>query len=540
MLSVLLLTFSTAAVDLGRGMAPNTLHYPEPFDFHFPDEGAYPSVASSVQVQMSIGERQSSTFVYVPGAPGRIEVFAKDLSGPGGAVLPAALIDVGVVTFMDRSREVDYLQNAWLRGGLNPEAKSRSPVLPMAIVPDEEDFLANADESLGAVRLRDIDHARAVARPGEGTQFWVTVQLPPSFQPPALRSVYRGDLVLRTGAGDLDVPVEVEVLDVALDDLWDHGKHLGVFQAVDQFAPEFRDTVVSDLVAHGVNGVFHRGATVADYEHFAANGIRFVVNADNLGLGLPDIRRIVDAGFPPLFYGFDEPNRSGRYADQVAISRSIRDRGGLIGTSGSLEALERIDAQVPQDWWNISFSSSWSVNSKVFRYFDELRADSSRKIADLQSVYPMTLLELYPLNTRLLYGFWLFNSNLDGGFAWAYASDTRVQNPYTTTDWNGVAFPAEFYDGDGALHHRAILPSYTWEAFGAAASDFRYALTAQRLLSERGTADQQDRFRTVMSTYQRIFRDGDGARIDVVNPNGAVRQARSELFDLLADLAPMP
>ncbi|MGH3774017.1 MAG: hypothetical protein ACRDRW_21945 [Pseudonocardiaceae bacterium] len=517
------------------------MFFPEPFDFHYPDEGTYRNISSSIQLKMSIGEHESGTFVYVPHEEGEIEVFANDLVGPGGTTLPKDLINVDVVSYMNRDRSLQYLQNIWLRGGVNRDVKARSPILPMAIVPDEQEFLSKTTEAVGPIRLREIDHARAQSRPGQGKQFWVTVHIPTIFNPPRLRSLYTGNLTLVAGnAGRWRVPIEVEVLNVRLDDLWSQHKHIGVFQAVDQFDAVFRDAVTHDLTSHGVNGVFHRGATVADYEYFKAHGINFVINGDNLYLTAKKIRQIRDAGFYPFFYGFDEPNRTGKYDEHIAISRDIRNRGGLIGTSGSLDALQRIAAVAPQDWWNLSFATSWSPTDKVFAHLDDIRADPRRKIATLESVYPMTLLELYPLNTRLLYGFWLFNSNLDGGFAWAYSNDTRQVNPYTTTDWNGVAFPAEFYDAAGTLKRRKMLSSYAWEAFRNGAYDFRYAMTAKRLAAERGTSAQRDQFREAMRSYQRIFGEANSTRIDVVNSNGKVRETRHELFDLISELVSQP
>ena len=524
--------------------ATGALFYPEPFDFHYPDEQTYRDVAPFAGVELTLGETGSTTFVHVPAADGPTRVVPGDLVGPQGAVLAADLIDVGVVMFMDRAREPHYLDNISLPGGINQDVRERAPVVPMAIVPDEQNFVsATSEAGDGAISLQVSDHATAVGRAGLGSQFWVTVSVPPDFAPPVPRSTFRGDLTLLTNGGALPVPIEVTVLATALDEVSAHGRHVGVFQTVDQFDRIFWDTVMEDLRSHGVNTIFHRRATPEDYRYFRRYGVDLVLNADNFFLGAGEIAEIAATGFLPLFYGFDEPHLHGTVAEHVETSRRIRSRGGLVGTSGTLATLRAVDAQVPQTWWNITFATSWLPDDPVFAHFDEVRADRARKIADLEFVYPMTLLELYPLNTRLLYGLWLYSSELDGGLAWAYSSDSRTLNPYEQTDWHGVAFPAEFHSADdGTLVYRAMLPSYVWEAFRAGVTDMRYALTLERLLAERGTPAERLRFELLLEDYRRIYSSSapGAARIDARNSNAAVRETREEMFDMLAALLRRP
>lgn len=534
-LAVVLLTasFSMSSSTGGGGM----VHIPEPYDFHYPDEGYYPDVANSLELQSALGDSTSATFVYVPATPGEIEVVLADLVAPDGTVFPKENLDVGVVVFMDRTREAHYFRNVSPRGEINGDVAERAPVMPMAIVPDESDFLTNTGTATGAIQLRTPTNARAIARPGRGTQFWLTARVPADLAGPELLTTYRGSATVVSGGVSSYVPISLTVLSRELDALADHDKYVGVFQGLDQFDAEFRDTVMGDLREHGVNAMFYRGATIADYQYFRRNEVSLVLNADDLYGSADEIAAIRDTGFQPLFYGYDEPNQNGTINEHVEASDAIHSRGGLIGTSGSLTALQEADRRSPQNWWNLSFATSWSAGAEVFAHLDAVRADSRNRLADLESVYPMTLLELYPLNTRLLYGLWLYRSNLDGGFAWAYSSDTRLVNPYTKTDWNGVAFPAEFYDEAGSLTGRDMLSSYVWEAFRDGVTDMRYALTVERLLAERGSDAEKQEFEDMLARYDQIFAGPEATRIDIRNSNATVRETRTRLFAMLTDLS---
>jgi hypothetical protein len=533
--------------------AQDRVFFVEPFDFHYPDETSHSEIGNAVRIKVSRGERESGTFVFMPSS-GRFDIRleARDLEGPSGSVLPACLISLGVVTFMSREGNREYLDDVWIGGlragagkggdsrGFNQDAKDRLPVLPVAIVPDEVEFDAEKGQAVGHITLTWRTDARTRAAAGEGKQFWVTVRVPDDFSPPRLRSLYRGSLRLTADGQALDVPLEVEVLDFVLDDPWEHGRHLGVMRSFGDTAPEFQEAVIDDLLAHGLNMVREPLTVPEDYVALKDRGFDMAMNVDwNLTSG--DFEQVREAGFEPYVYGGDEPGNHATYGEHIAITEQVHARGGLCGTAGSFQALTDIDPVAAQDWWAVGLgvikwysASRWAENKPMRDHLDRLRRDPSAKIADLEAHYASVLNSHYPLGARILLGFWLYHSRLDGAASWGYCVRGRVTNPYTETSAFATAFPVLFLNPDGSLHSRAVLPSHTWEAYREGIDDLRYALTAERLLGLYGSPEQEERFTELLSDF--VLLEDDGNRYDYRNPSREVREARDGLIDLICEI----
>ena len=250
-----------------------------------------------------------------------------------------------------------------------------------------------------------------------------------------------------------------------------------------------------------------------------------------------DFEQIRNLGFDPLVStSFFEPT-----PEEVEAERSVIDalqaQGGSHWATMLFSHLQDLATTNQLDWWSHSITT-YELDEReqedfaaLLTHFDELREDATAKLARRELHYAETFNGHAPLQTRLMYGLWLYRSKLDGGSVWGY-SFWEDQNPYLETGYSGTAFPARV----GPAEQLQMLSSYTLEAFRAGIDDLRYALTVERLLSERGSAAQMAEFEMLLTPYDELYADGD--RVDYRNRESDVRLTRQRLFELLTELVP--
>ncbi|MGD9107367.1 MAG: hypothetical protein PVJ87_11065 [Desulfobacterales bacterium] len=548
---------------LSRIAVAFTIYYPEPFDFHYPDETFHDNIADKVKLKVTPGEYESGTFVVFSPKPGKnVLLKANDLEGPKGSVIPKENIDVGVVTFMSREGNTAYQVNIWVGGmeagaglnapynGFNKDAKERLPVLPVCIVKDDAEFeLAKADAE-SHITLTHRDNVKTFFKEGESKQFWVTVHIPGELVLPAFRNVFSGTLSLVVDEKTIEVPIEVEVINYRLDNLRNHGKYMGVMRAWD-VGPEFRDAAMADIRACGCNALRAPIKTLEDYKYVKRYGFDFVISTKS-NWTKEEVQTICEMGFLPLMYGRDEPGKPPPWKarrtilEHISLTNKIHKIGGLAGTSGSYSILKEISDNrgVAQDWWlmgistRVWYSKRWLKFRKRCQYLADVRQDPSKKIVGLQGSYEGTMNGHYPLLTRIMYGFWLYNSNFDMGIHWGYAYRSEGMNPYTNTRAFMVAFPAVIKDERGIFLRREMIHSYTWDSFREGIDDFRYALTVNRMIDEVPNIEKRKtlrfEFKKVLDTFKEIdVRNEHKIRIDLYNGYAGTRRAREKLIDIM-------
>ncbi|MFC1888597.1 hypothetical protein ACFL4G_02460 [Thermodesulfobacteriota bacterium] len=138
-----------------------------------------------------------------------------------------------------------------------------------------------------------------------------------------------------------------------------------------------------------------------------------------------------------------------------------------------------------------------------------------------------------PFFARLLYGYYLFESHLDGVSAWTLYRPKG--NPYTDEDGEDpvIAYPS----GEG------MASTYWWEAVREGANDLRYCRLAEELVIEiektwpqRGQ-EMRRRLISILAPYAGLVIDGQ--RIDRVMSVDSFRKTRTELVDLITELREM-
>jgi hypothetical protein len=171
----------------------------------------------------------------------------------------------------------------------------------------------------------------------------------------------------------------------------------------------------------------------------------------------------------------------------------------------------------------------------------DVRNDPAKKIVGMQGTYEGTMNAHYPLLTRILYGFWLFNSKFDMGIHWGYAYRASEVNPYRDDRVFMVAFPAVIKDNVGNLIRREMIHSYTWDAFREAIDDFKYALTTNRLLENIQDIRKKTALRSEFDDILKNFVEVDvnnehKIRIDAYNGYEGTRRARERIIDIMAKI----
>ncbi len=182
-----------------------------------------------------------------------------------------------------------------------------------------------------------------------------------------------------------------------------------------------------------------------------------------------------------------------------------------------------------------------SRNQELFDYIGTLQDDvaggRTRDGRTPQSKHDWIECYYFPLGSfkspfygRLLFGFYLFNSRLDGAAAWTYFRPRGT--PFTDEDGQDpvIAYPGK----DG------MVPTYWWEAVREGVNDLRYCTLAENLLIELKKSHPEvsrkmaARLQSILAPFMDLAPGGQ--RIDRVITPATFRTARSELLDLIREL----
>jgi len=295
-----------------------------------------------------------------------------------------------------------------------------------------------------------------------------------------------------------------------------------------------------------------------------------------------DVKAIPE-DFRWYFYGRDEPQPKdaarkdwSRLAEHVRLSQEVRQKGGKIMTSLPYTlamALRRRDSKVyeslaklglrgayePLDWANVGLGVQRlgrrqrpeEGNAELFAYIGKLQEEFRTgewkpnapalpsKHTWVETYYWPQGMIRYPYFARLLFGFYLFNSHLDGAMAWTLYR-TRGQNPLVdgSEPVATLAYPGM----------RTLYGTYSLEAIREGVDDLRYAVQAYRavarLLASSKEPDRQSgkalrtRFLELLAPYTSLT--PEGTRIDraVDRPERQLGETRRALAGIIQGTPP--
>ena len=531
--------------------------------------------ASPLRLAAARGERTSALICIranqdlagVEAAAGRLSLAGRDI--------PAAGVRVRVIRLVPRASVYtrvlgDRYPQRWSRkGGI---------VQPDVLVRDEPAFAAMTRNWDGQAPLKRDDAIGPVigapVKAGGCKYFLFTVAVPDDARP----GDGEGSVRIRAGGVDVTVPVRLTV----------HPFRLAPAQRVLMVSNEFADPrnphFESSLrllagigaTATRITNLVGGGNPARAYAALREHGcVELIENRPATAAAV----RGIPPGFNVHFYGLDEPQpkrgrrgREGwdRMAEHVALSRRIHQAGGKVVTSLpyilALELRQRNsrvyqelaklgvkDVYQPLDWANYGLGiqrvatrhRDEGLNQPLFDYIAQLQKEFreeewTAKGAQLPSKHPWREtyylpagLMRYPMLTRLLNGFYLFNTHFDGVMNWTLYR-VRGRNPFEPTSMPvaSLAYPAEggFYS------------TYTLEAVGKGIDDLRYARTAYEAIASLLSGDERRQARgrklrarllTALAPWETLA--VGGRRIDLVRDEKSLRQTREALVGIILD-----
>jgi hypothetical protein len=171
------------------------------------------------------------------------------------------------------------------------------------------------------------------------------------------------------------------------------------------------------------------------------------------------------------------------------------------------------------------FFKNWTkyADTDIHNYIKHIQQDPSSKQSYPENYYYNPGCVLYPFESRLLFGYFLFNSGMDGVRAWTY--QRPFGNPYDDFDGrlNGVQL------GDGRLNgvqlgdvslvypsQEGMVPTYGWEAIREGIDDLRYAESADAMIREVESSDPakgatlRQGFKNILAPFVALTYDDSG------------------------------
>jgi len=317
---------------------------------------------------------------------------------------------------------------------------------------------------------------------GEGTskQFWVTVRVPDD----ARAGVYEGAVVMYIrGRKSAAIPLEVEVLPFRL--VKPRHDFLIYYRA--RLAPEtdpeyetWPDFVkqVRNIREHGFTGACvlssekHLPAILREYAR-----VGFTSPIPFLGRTKPvaEVEEVVRQAGPLrlVYYGIDEPNTPQRAEDCRKLFGEIKAGGGTTVTAIMKKYADRI-------WDSIDIPNYSMCDPEIDGYIRGLSEGRLRKNPKREWYYWQIMKER-PKTARLMCGFYLWKSKLDGIFPYCFQM-INTEDPYDDFkpwEWLGCKWRP----------HLAAYPSregpidtLQWEACREGIDDMKYVATLEDTL----------------------------------------------------------
>jgi hypothetical protein len=188
--------------------------------------------------------------------------------------------------------------------------------------------------------------------------------------------------------------------------------------------------------------------------------------------------------YAPYFYGVDEPDTHGRLGEHVRESRKIHAKGGKVAT-----AITRTGAVLLADpgEWNESLDMiNYDQDRKDFWEYLRARYDGKvKRLAAAEVFYWQVWVEKPDIN-RLLHGFYLWKTGLDGVFPWIFG---RIG---PTSPYNGEDSTEPYEDHPANRPYRQFflvypakdgpVPTLNSEAIRQGITDLRLLATLQDMM----------------------------------------------------------
>ncbi len=510
------------------------VYYLEPFDLYYPDETPE-NVFDSLSMGATPGEFEPATFAIKAANSDldEVKIEASDLEGKGD-VISKDNIDIRVVKVWKQKDAPDLRYVETILPG-HPEIESkidydeRAFEIPDILLEDEiyfdHEVVGHAWSLDNLPSIPHVGYARTNIPANTLKQFWITVKVPEDTQP----GVYEGSVSIFVDSNrEADLKLNLTVLPFTL---VESDRNLFVAMDYDYSMPLLFAEAVKDIHDHGLNSIQLPRINLRDDKELnavcdllAQYKLDKHVVIHNYPRTKSEVEKVLNKGIELYFYGIDEPWPKPpkhpypcNLALQVELSRLIHEMGGKVVTQIMKEYVDELsncNSQLYHDLGtfdpaictplqgrqpkNFDFGSicepldmsfdqiffkNWTkyLDLEIHNYIKKIQQDPHSKDSYPENYYYNAGYVLYPFENRLLYGFFLFNSHLDGVRAWTY--QRPFANPYD--DFDGILRGVQV--GDVNLVYpsqESLVPTYGWEAIREGIDDLRYAETAASILEE--------------------------------------------------------
>ncbi|MFH1006888.1 MAG: sugar-binding protein [Candidatus Latescibacterota bacterium] len=420
-------------------------------------------ITDRLRIFAALGEYEPATFMVAAAqALYNISVTADDLA-MGNTRIAKEHIQIHVV-------------RCWDQAGGGPVKSVRKVFIPELLLKDDRAPMHGyaPDVRLTGDVITDIPA-------GTSKQFWLTLWIPEDATPGTYTSAihFSADNQPQT-----DLALEVEVLPIHLMKpgkrtiIYYRGK-LSPGHGPESLTEARYEAQLRDIAAHGFET-----ATIYDpppYVKAALDLQRKVGLAGPVPYlgwlgggasteGVKMLNRLVrEGGYPELiYYGVDEPNNPEKSARCRALFGMIQEAGGRTTT-----AIPKAYADSLGDLIDLP---NYSMEPGFVQYVSDLGDGSRQKSAKTETYY-WQIMQEDPFLERLLCGFYLWKSGMDGIFPYVYQQISDLGDPYD--DWSGkhhrhhlVTYPSR----------NGPIPTIQWEAAREGIDDVRYLTTLTELI----------------------------------------------------------
>ena len=511
-----------------------------PLEFIYPDTDLTKrKPVETLAALAAQGEVKAVSFAVVAGASDitDLSLAVGDLRGPGGALITGNAVDARVV-------------KVWRQAGLHWEVfgKNDGVLVPELLLKDDRIAFREARDDKGnyvAPHVLNVPFGTDV--PAHTVkQVWLNIDVPVSAAP----GTYEGTMTLDAGTGCAArrVALTLEVLPFRLPEPkltygiyyrwrpWTEGRK-SISES--RFAADLLELRRTGFDSITVPDSPEMERWLSAMKGAGMKGPVVVMGGRERENATKAIEICRKMRMEPYFYGVDEPNGKERFEEHKQLSVELHSAGAKVMTAILPATAQKLASLgQPLDWANHAIQDGHASS-----FIWALRENDARKTASFETYY-WQVYEENPTRNRLLCGFYLWSSGLEGAFPYEYqcppselpyTNDARETMHHVKAGGSSRTFRAWFLTYPS---QEGPVSTLQWEGCRMGVNDVRYLTLVEQMaaqLAERGDVglakDARVRMNEIASLFAKLPADPSVFTNPYVEP-AKFERAREQLVDL--------